>query len=70
MKTSARQKLCGLALSASLLQGCIVQRIMDSEDRKNYSEYRMQAERLNVEREKSNLPPQTIQTFDEWKGKK
>jgi hypothetical protein len=30
----------------------------------------MQAERLNVEREKAGLAPQKIQTFDEWKGKK
>ena len=69
-KTSLNHTLGLLALIAPLLQGCIVQRIMDSEDRKHYSEYRLQAERLNIEREKANLQPQRLQNFEEWQGKK
>lgn len=68
-KTSIKSALATVVLVAPLLQGCIAQRIMDSEDRKNYSEYRMQAERLNTEREKAGLAPQKILTFDEWRGK-
>ena len=69
-KTILKTALCLCALIAPLLQGCVVQRVMDSEDRKHYSEYRIQAERLNMEREKAGLPAQSIQTFDDWKGKK
>jgi hypothetical protein len=66
----AKSVLLSLATAASLFQGCIAQRIMDSEDRKNYSDYRMSAERLNMEREKAGLQPQNIQTFEEWRGSK
>lgn len=67
-KLPLKSALAAVGLIASVLQGCIAQRIMDSEDRKHYSEYRMQAERLNMEREKAGLQPQVIQTFDEWRG--
>jgi hypothetical protein len=69
-KPNLQKVLCLFAVAAPLLQGCVVQRIMDSEDRKHYSEYRMHAERLNMEREKAGLSAQSIQTFAEWKGKK
>lgn len=59
-----------LAVSCPLFQGCVAQIIMDSEDKKHYSEYRMEAERINLEREKAALTPQKIQSFNEWSGKK
>ncbi|MCX8157591.1 MAG: hypothetical protein N3J91_14285 [Verrucomicrobiae bacterium] len=47
--------------------GCVVDRIMDSEDRKHYLDYRTEAERINMEREKNGLPPRPILTYEEWK---
>ena len=55
---------------AQLMQGCIVSRIMDSEDRKHYSEYMQETQRINLEREKAGLAPQKTATFEEWKGGK
>ncbi|HEY1662329.1 MAG TPA: hypothetical protein VGI03_07915 [Verrucomicrobiae bacterium] len=53
-----------------LIQGCVVQRIMDSQDRQHYSEYLEQVDQTNLEREKSHLPDEKPMAFDEWDGKK
>lgn len=65
--TSFKTMLTSVLLAAPLLQGCIAQRIMDSEDRKHYLEYRQEAERINLEREKAGLKPQKVMSLDEWK---
>jgi hypothetical protein len=57
-----------LAMTAPLWQGCIAHRIMDSEDRKHYTEYVAQTQRINLEREKAKLPPEKVMTFDQWRG--
>lgn len=63
------RSLCVL-VGVMWLAGCqpLGHRIMDSKDREAYSEYRMESERINLEREKAGLSPQQIQTFDEWRG--
>ena len=55
-------------LVAFTLQGCVVSRIMNSQDRKNYSDYVLQTNQLNTDREKAGLPPVKVMTFDEWHG--
>jgi hypothetical protein len=57
-----------LLLVMPLLQGCITQRIMESEDRKNYSSYIQETQRVNLEREKAGLKPETLMTYEQWKG--
>jgi 5-enolpyruvylshikimate-3-phosphate synthase len=57
-----------LVLTAALASnGCIVDRIMDSEDRRHYLDYRAEAERINMEREKSGLAPRPILSYEQWK---
>ena len=63
-----RLSLTILALAAMLLQGCIAQRVMKSQDRQHYSEYVTETERINLEREKAKLPPLKIMTFNQWSG--
>jgi hypothetical protein len=63
-------KLTVIVLAATLLQGCVAQIVMKSQDRQHYSEYVTETQRINLEREKANLQPQKIMTFDEWRGKK
>lgn len=62
--------LCFSALLVPLLQGCIVTDTLTIADRKHYSEYRMQTERLNLDREKANLQPVKVMTFKEWMSNK
>jgi len=63
-------KLTLTVLVATLLQGCVAKIVMNSQDRQHYSEYLTETQRLNLEREKANLTPQKIMTFDEWRGEK
>lgn len=49
--------------------GCVVDRVMDSEDRRQYLDYRTESERINLEREKSGLTPHPIMSYEEWKKK-
>jgi hypothetical protein len=41
---------------------------MESEDRKNYSSYIQETQRVNFEREKAGLKPETPMTYEQWKG--
>ena len=59
-----------LVLVATLLQGCIAQTIMTSQDRQHYSEYVTETQRINLEREKAHLVPEKVMTFNEWRGEK
>lgn len=60
------------ACAALLFNACtptpiaVTNRIMDSHDRRMYLEYRRDAERINLEREKAGLPPHRIMGSDEW----
>ena len=49
--------------------GCVVDRVMDSEDRRHYLDYLTEIERINTEREKSGLAPRPILSYEEWKKK-
>jgi hypothetical protein len=40
----------------------------ESRDRQAYSDYRVNMERINLERELAGLPPQRILTFEEWRA--
>jgi hypothetical protein len=51
-------------------QGCIANRITDSEDRKHYSEYLNENQRINLDREKAGLPAQQPLSFEQWRGGK
>jgi hypothetical protein len=55
---------------STLLQGCVADMVMKSQDREHYSDYVKETGRLNLEREKAGLAPQKIMTFDEWRGGK
>lgn len=55
-----------LVTAAVLVQGCIVERIMESQEKESYARYRSEAERISLEREKAGLPPQQIMRYDEW----
>lgn len=59
--------LCSTAL---LWSGCVAEMVRDSDERNHYAEYRMQADRLNFDREKAGLPPQPVQSFEDWKAGK
>lgn len=54
--------------------GCVlvpVGRIMETQEKEAYARYRIQAERLNLEREKAGLRPQEIMPYETWTtGKK
>lgn len=60
------------AVAALCLNACmptpiaVTNRIMDSHDRRMYLEYRRDAERMNLEREKAGLPPNPIMRSEEW----
>ena len=58
-----------LSLAAVLLTGCVAQMVTNSMDHDKYSQYVQETNRLNTEREKSNLAPVHVMTFDEWRGK-
>jgi hypothetical protein len=61
----------GLVLVVTpLLQGCITKWVVEPQERKRYIEYREAAERINLEREKAQLPPEKIMTIEEWHGGK
>jgi hypothetical protein len=38
----------------------------EARERQAYSEYRVDMERINAERERTGLPPRPILTYDEW----
>ena len=74
---SMKRKTCLVlfALATTLLQGCMaaggalaLNSIMKSQEHQHYADYVTQTERINLEREKANLPPEKIMTFKEWKG--
>lgn len=69
MNTQLKRIAC-LVLLAAATQGCLVNRIMDSQDRNHYSEYLSGVSKNNVEREKAGLQPEKPMTFDDWRGKK
>ena len=62
------------ALAATLLQGCLasgliaMNSVMKSHEHQRYEEYVNETQRINLERQKSNLPPEKIMTFKQWKG--
>ena len=62
--------IAGLCFGAFLLQGCVADMVMKSQDREHYSTYVQETQRLNLEREKVGLAPQKIMTFEEWSGRK
>jgi hypothetical protein len=45
----------------------VTDRIVEHRDRNAYLHYRQEAEKLNLEREKTGLAPQPIMTIEEWK---
>jgi hypothetical protein len=53
---------------ALMLQGCLASIIMNSQDRKNYSDYVTHTDQINTDREKAGLQPVKVMTFDEWHG--
>jgi hypothetical protein len=57
-------------LVSLLLQGCVADIVMKSQDRQHYSDYVTETQRLNLEREKAGLAPTKILTFEEWSGRK
>jgi hypothetical protein len=57
-------------LVCPFLNGCVPQIIMKSQDRQHYSEYVTETQRINLEREKANLAPVKVMTFNEWRGDK
>ena len=76
-----RKKLLAIILliaslaTASLLQGCLVAsigagigaaRYGGAKQRDAYANYRIEMEKLNLEREKSGLEIQPIMTYEEW----
>lgn len=67
------KKLLALsALAFTLLQGCVASMVMNSQDRDHYGQYQVEMAKINMEREKSGMKPEPVQTFEEWKtgGKK
>ena len=69
-KANPKRPLILLTIAASLMSGCIPQMVMKSQDRQHYSEYVTETQRLNLEREKANLAPIKVMTFEEWGGGK
>jgi hypothetical protein len=69
-RTRAVAAAAFILIACPIWQGCIASRIMDSEDRKHYSEYLNETQRINLEREKAGLPASKPLTLDEWKGHK
>ena len=72
-----KRKMCLVlvALAATLLQGCLAasgfiafKSVMKAQDHNHYADYVTETQRINLEREKANLPPEKIMTFKEWKG--
>jgi hypothetical protein len=63
-------RLILIVTGALVMQGCIAKMVMNSQDHQHYSDYVSETQRLNFEREKANLPPQRIMTFNEWRGDK
>lgn len=59
-----------LVMLAALLEGCVADIVMKSQDRQHYSEYVTETQRLNLEREKAKLTPVKVMTFEEWRGGK
>ena len=49
------------------IQGCISGTVKAVARHNNYSEYRLEMERINLEREKAKLPARPIMTYDEWR---
>lgn len=64
------KKIACLFTIAIATQGCLVNRIMDSQDRNHYSEYLSQVSKNNIEREKAGLQPEKPLTYEQWAGKK
>jgi len=64
------KRIVPLFLLLALTQGCLVNRIMDSQDRSHYSEYLSENSKTNIEREKAGLPPEKPLTYEQWAGKK
>jgi len=69
-KPKLKTSLALLTLIAPLLNGCVAQIVMNSQDRQHYSDYVTETQRINLEREKAKLQPEKIMTFDEWRGGK
>lgn len=63
-------QLLALAALALPLSGCIPSMVMKSQDRQHWSDYKLEMERVNMEREKAGLPPKPVENFDQWRGKK
>ncbi len=61
-------KLLTVGLMSIALQGCVPMIVMHSMDRQHYSDYVVQTNNLNFQREKAGLKPVTVMTFEQWKG--
>ncbi len=57
-----------LGILVGTLQGCVPMIVMHSMDRQHYSDYVVQTNQLNFQREKAGLKPVNVMTFDQWKG--
>ena len=56
-----------LLLLGAAGSGCVcVGRIMEAQEKEAYARYRIQSERLNLEREKAGLRPQEIMPYETW----
>lgn len=70
--TTTYRAAVAAACAALTLNACtpapiaVTNRIMDSLDRRMYLDYRRDAERINLEREKAGLPPNPILISEEW----
>lgn len=68
--------LASLIVSVSLLQGCLVAAVGagvgaakygSAKQKEAYSDYRTEAEKTNLEREKAGLEPNKVMTYQEWR---
>lgn len=67
---TAGMKILLLSITAAVLcSGCVAQMVMNSQDRQHYSDYVHSTDELNTDREKSQLAPVHVMTFEEWRGK-
>jgi len=56
----------GLLFLVFMLQSCMGYTYIDKERRDIYMTYRMESERINLEREKAGLKPHHIMSYEEW----
>lgn len=70
LRLCVRQVFLLSSILPCLAAGCIASRVMDSQDRKAYSDYRIKAEENNTQRQKAGLAPTPVPTFEEWRGTK